>query len=701
MNTKKNKIKSVINMNNKISIIFGLTIVLLMSFPQNPTAQLEPGKLYEENIVINYRNLTVYAPAVAYTNNNDLIGVVSTITVTIQDHGSGRVFVDTLPLAEIDMQGSARLAVKVASAYIRNDKNCCVDPSEYDYFFVVRTTAPIIGGPSAGAVMTAATISLLNGYNMSNKTVMTGMINPDGSIGPIGGIQQKIDAAYSVGATRFLIPKGQNSDFLDNYAEKNYMIDIVEVADINEALENFTGWRFEFEELEGEILTEDFLNAMQPMASKLYNQAQKLYDNASDLFEEVKLKIPNYSDLFNNYYYRDEIRSYLHTSEDWLKEAEEQYNQENYYTSLTFSFQSLIDSQQVYYSCQYYDQERQNRDDYLVELIEDITIYYHTKKENAQNAEIQGMNSLQGIGAAQKRASEAEYFISAANTSYLSNLPLKAMEYLAKAKQRSNSVEWWINISKSFDDTGEINNSEINTLATEYIDDAQQAVIYSQVIAQGSYYLIGEAGAEALLDSAKENKENNYPAAALFEALEALVKANLAIETLGIDDIDIWIDKTNRANNSATSNILKSRQQEIEPILAVSYYEYAQSLENKTEYNSALFYYKYSNMIAGALSLTNISKETSESRYIGVTEKPRQPKIIQDTTTTQTLYLIAICGLIAGLGLGLIIGGFSKRNINEQEKIKQQKNKTQISQYQKNEYQKMPDNINDYYKKNK
>ncbi len=38
---------------------------------------------------------------------------------------------------------------------------------------------------------------------------MTGMINPDGSIGPIGGILQKIDAAYSVGATRFLLPKGQ------------------------------------------------------------------------------------------------------------------------------------------------------------------------------------------------------------------------------------------------------------------------------------------------------------------------------------------------------------------------------------------------------------------------------------------------------------------------------------------------------------
>ncbi|GAG79599.1 unnamed protein product, partial [marine sediment metagenome] len=138
------------------------------------------------------------------------VGVISTITVTIQN-GTGRVFVDTLPLTQIDMQGSARLAVKVASNLVENDDNCTENPSNYDYFFVVRTSAPIIGGPSAGAIMTVAAIALLERWDINNWTVMTGMINPDGSVGPIGGIPQKIDAAHSVGATRFLIPKGQGT----------------------------------------------------------------------------------------------------------------------------------------------------------------------------------------------------------------------------------------------------------------------------------------------------------------------------------------------------------------------------------------------------------------------------------------------------------------------------------------------------------
>ncbi|MCK5258703.1 MAG: hypothetical protein KAJ69_04215, partial [Thermoplasmatales archaeon] len=186
--------------------VLGL-LIICSSFSQFSFA-ISLGEINEATVSIEYRNVTVYAPAVAHTDDG-YIGVTSTITVTIQNNGSGRVFVDTLPLTQIDMQGSARLAVKVASALVKNDDRCEINPSEYDFFFVIRTSAPIIGGPSAGAIMTTAITSLLQNWTMDNKTMMTGMINPDGSIGPVGGILQKVDAAYSVGATRFLIPKGQ------------------------------------------------------------------------------------------------------------------------------------------------------------------------------------------------------------------------------------------------------------------------------------------------------------------------------------------------------------------------------------------------------------------------------------------------------------------------------------------------------------
>ena len=101
-----------------------ITITTLISpFLNLPSyATTIPGELYEGEASIFYRNVTVYAPAVA-SSQSGYVGVISTITVTVQNNGSGRVFVDTLPLTQVDMQGSARLAVKVASALVKNDVN--------------------------------------------------------------------------------------------------------------------------------------------------------------------------------------------------------------------------------------------------------------------------------------------------------------------------------------------------------------------------------------------------------------------------------------------------------------------------------------------------------------------------------------------------------------------------------------------------
>jgi len=160
-------------------ILIVLGICLLFSPYLPSSVGLSAGEISEGNISLEYRNVTVYAPAVSQLGTG-YVGVISTITVSIQGNGSGRVFVDTLPLTDVDMQGSARLAVKVASALVSADTRPHLEPRTCDFFFVVRTTSPMIGGPSAGAIMTVAVVALLENWTLDNDTVMTGMINPDG-----------------------------------------------------------------------------------------------------------------------------------------------------------------------------------------------------------------------------------------------------------------------------------------------------------------------------------------------------------------------------------------------------------------------------------------------------------------------------------------------------------------------------------------
>lgn len=712
-------------MNKKLLSVLFISVVICLVVPTFSYAKITPGKIYEAEQSIVYRNVTVYAPAVASTDSG-YIGVISTITVTIQSNGSGRVFVDTLPLTQVDMQGSARLAVKVATAIVENDDNPDVDPSDFDYFFVVRTEAPIIGGPSAGGIMTVATISLLESWDIDNKTVMTGMINPDGSIGPIGGIIQKIDAAASVGAKRFLIPKGQGTytDMVTKtvtsngwtrtittpvtrnvaeYGMDNYDIEVVEVAEISEAVENFTGYRFEFEQYESEITTEDYIESMKPLATILLEQAKQEFNNAQEQFNNSN--IPNSWPNF----YRDDVEESLNSAKQKLDESENWFYIDIYYTSTSKSFQSLISSRFVDYVCDYFNADDENENtEFIEKLLNDTEMFYAEKNDLAKKAEVVGFISLQCVGAAQRRATEAKQYLDYAKNSYENNELISyydVMDFLyniAFTVERCNSIGWWINIGDYFIETGQISNSTLENLVLEYIGDAQQSVIYSDIIldqmGKTSMYL---TNAEELLDSARNDLDLDYTAAALFEALEASVKANLAIETIGTEPID----KINMTKEKANNRITKSRKLGIEPVLAVSYYEYAESLANESSYETALIYYKYSSMIAGVLGFTNVTIGSSASKYVGVPdykEITKNDKINLVEKEFIIRLLIGICGVIAGLGIGLMISVFfnDKKEVTNNDKIHHSMN----NYHEKPHYfhkDETPKSIKDYYKRNK
>ena len=262
---------------------------------------------------------------------------------------------------------------------------------------------------------------------------------------------------------------------------------------------------------------------------------------------------------------------------------------------------------------------------------------------------------------------------------------------------------WWINIGTYFNETGELDKDTLEVLALEYIEEAQQATIYSSIILgelggssiDSSNYL---SNAENLLVTARDNLENDYPALALFEALEAIVRANLAIEIIGSEPKE----KIELARESANNNIARSRKQGIEPVLAVSYYEFAQSLANDSEYDSALLYFKYGGMIAGALGLTEFTSGAS-SRYVGVPEILESSNLEWLLKNIGVVISIAILAGVVGLGFGLIISGIITKK-DEKHKKEFPKHIYECGKMPKHPYfseKDMPRSIKDYYKKHK
>jgi PDZ domain-containing protein len=76
----------------------------------------------------------------------------------------------------------------------------------------VNIDAGNIGGPSAGLAFALEVMEKL-GRNVvhGHKIAATGEIFPDGSVGPIGGIRQKVIGAREAGVDAFLVPAGDNA----------------------------------------------------------------------------------------------------------------------------------------------------------------------------------------------------------------------------------------------------------------------------------------------------------------------------------------------------------------------------------------------------------------------------------------------------------------------------------------------------------
>jgi len=153
-------------------------------------------------VLTNYSFPTLYLkiPAVDSQGN----GVVTRLKVEVKP-GEGRTLVNIDQLLFwVDTQNSIRLAKRVA------ENITGFDLSNVDLFYAIETNASLIEGPSAGAAITIATIAAIENRTINESVMITGTINPDGSIGQVGEIVAKAKAAKDVGATLFLVPKGQS-----------------------------------------------------------------------------------------------------------------------------------------------------------------------------------------------------------------------------------------------------------------------------------------------------------------------------------------------------------------------------------------------------------------------------------------------------------------------------------------------------------
>ncbi|MEM3087224.1 MAG: S16 family serine protease [Halobacteria archaeon] len=132
-------------------------------------------------------------------------GVIANLTARVQP-GGGLVLVSVNNAkAAPDTQVSALTAARVAANLTGRSLGAV------DVIYSVQADAQVVEGPSAGAAMAVAAAAALEGRTPNPRVAITGTVEPDGSVGAVGGVEEKAAAARDKGVTLFLVAPGQNT----------------------------------------------------------------------------------------------------------------------------------------------------------------------------------------------------------------------------------------------------------------------------------------------------------------------------------------------------------------------------------------------------------------------------------------------------------------------------------------------------------
>lgn len=196
-------------------------------------AEIAPDNLDEYLGIEKYRNEALYmkdevgsATGLAWTAVG---GVTLTIDVAIFK-GKGEILL-TGKLGDV-MKESARAAISLVRA---SADKYNIDSSVFgdtDIHIHIPEGAIPKDGPSAGVTMATAILSAFTGLPVSKKIAMTGEITLRGRVLPVGGIKEKVLAAYRAGIIKLILPAENEKDMQEVPAEVRQQLEVVYAEDI-------------------------------------------------------------------------------------------------------------------------------------------------------------------------------------------------------------------------------------------------------------------------------------------------------------------------------------------------------------------------------------------------------------------------------------------------------------------------------------
>ena len=178
-----------------------------------------------DRVTITNKNLEEYLGPVKVmhdkANKKNEVGIVTGLAWTAVGGEILNIEVNTMPgNGNLELTGQLGDVMKESAragfSYIRSIADKLDIPKDFyktmDIHIHIPEGATPKDGPSAGITMTTAVISALTGVEVKHDVAMTGEITLRGRVLPIGGLKEKVFAAFRAGIKTIIIPEDNVKD---------------------------------------------------------------------------------------------------------------------------------------------------------------------------------------------------------------------------------------------------------------------------------------------------------------------------------------------------------------------------------------------------------------------------------------------------------------------------------------------------------
>jgi uncharacterized protein len=588
--------------------------------------------------------------------------------------GSGKsAFITSNSVVGKDTQTTGNIALQIAQ------KKSGVRLTDKDMIFDIHANATEVDGPSAGAAMTMLAYSMFSEKVLQENIAITGTITNDGSIGMVGGVGVKAEAAAKIGIKLFMIPLGEAVTEVGNgastqtvnlleYAPKNLDMKVVEVSNIDQVIEyaysDIDQIKVDVNSTEQTFIPKPI--QYNPILIPMKKISQEYIDDAKKVVSDAKTALET-TDLTDDI--RPELYQRISSNKRNIEMAQRFLDQNYLYSSANYAFNARVIAGAIKEVAQ------------TPELLSSDSTVLETKIASLRNEIVilkqklnfVSINSFEWMVGAQQRLAYAENALNKleSNTSVETNKGTSDSSAAIKSVLFDRVYSYasavaWVGVANDFlVQAKKINSKKTPVYSIDFVKTVDEKIIWVEALLSDSNApddILQESSRR--LAAAKISRDNNFLFAALYDTYfaEAFLLSETNRRFYTTEQLFDFVTTDINSNSSSSS------------IWASMYLDHA-----KFFYENALFEKNQENKLKAAQSIETaydmiyLSKHLTEAKniakeYLSNTKLPdyvdTEPVVAVNYTITKDnmqLATVLVIVIVVLLLVGVLLLGIAAR----------------------------------------